>query len=233
MENIRKKIGIIGDSILKGVIFDELIGKYRFLKDSAANLFGSSNQVEINNQAAFGCTTAKAMEKLPRVLEDESDIVLLELGGNDCDYNWDAVCEKPYAEHLPNTPYAEFKKNVREIIERVLNSGKRPVIMTLPPIDSDRYFNWIVGADHGRAARLMEFLGDKSRIYRHQELYASALENIAASYNLATVPVRETLLAIPKYSDYMCVDGIHLNERGQEKIKQICDQRYREYLNTL
>lgn len=231
---IIKNIEILGDSLARGVIWCEIAGKYKLVKESAANMFGPSNEVSVKNYSKFGCTTEKALRLLPGILEKsgpEKGIVLLELGGNDCDFNWDEISQNPGAAHKPNVSFIDFKKNIAAIIEQILAAGKRPVIMTLPPIDSDKYFEWISKGCKERAANLMTFLGDKNLIYRHQELYAAALEKIALKYNLYIVPVRETLLKVHKYSDYLCLDGIHLNIQGQAIIKAVCDQTYREYLS--
>ncbi|MDR0646036.1 MAG: SGNH/GDSL hydrolase family protein [Elusimicrobiota bacterium] len=229
--NIIKNISVLGDSILKGVIIDELSGKYKFLKESAASLFSKTNNVKVINHSKFGCTTEKALRNLPAVLEKavSSDIILLELGGNDCDFNWEEVCKNPAAEHKPHVMFEDFKRNIALIIEKILDAKKRPVIMTLPPIDSEKYFNWITGNCREKAKRLLSFMGEKSLIYRHQELYASALEKMAFKYNLYIVNVREALLSIPMYSGYLCLDGIHLNEKGQNFIKQVFDSAYRKY----
>lgn len=229
--NIIKSIGVIGDSILKGVIFDEIVGKYRFLQDTAATLFAKTNKVDVKNYSRFGFTTNHALQKLPTILDGDKDtnIVLLELGGNDCDYRWDEVCANPDADHKPNVPYGTFKQNVKTIIEKILAAGKRPVVMTLPPIDADKYFDWIVADNQQRRENLLAFLGDKNYIYRTQERYANALQEIAAQYNLVTVKARESLLNVRKYSDYICKDGIHLNEQGQSLIKKVFDQTYREH----
>ena len=231
MKKLIKSIGIIGDSIMKGVVFDEIIGKYKHLQNSAAALFAKTNNVEIKNYSKFGCTTDRALQNLPGILENDANtnVVLLELGGNDCDYNWNEVCADPRRIHNPNVPYARFKRNLDAIVRKISDSGKQPLIMTLAPIDADRYFNWIAAGDETRAKNLLKFLGDKNYIYRTQELYANALEQVAAKYNLVRVNVREALLNIPKYSDYLCNDGIHLNERGQRFIKRQFDKIYKEY----
>ena len=231
MKKLIRSIGIIGDSIMKGVVFDEIIGKYKHLQDSAAALFAKTNNVEIKNHSKFGCTTDRALQNLSAILENDTDmnIVLLELGGNDCDYNWNAVCADPRRIHKPNVPYERFKRNLDAIVKKILHSGKQPLIMTLAPIDADKYFNWIAAGDEMRSKNLLEFLGDKNYIYRTQERYANALEQVAAKYNLVRVNVRDALLNIPKYSDYLCHDGIHLNERGQRFIKKQFDKVYKEY----
>jgi lysophospholipase L1-like esterase len=232
---IIENISILGDSIARGVIFDEVLGKYKFLKESAANLFVKSNNITLKNHSKFGYTTQKVLQKLPDILsaDNSADIVLLELGGNDCDYNWQEVCSEPLKPHKPNVAFADFKNNLCEIIEKIISSGKKPVAMTLPPIDAERYFNWITKGCSAKIASLLKFLGDKNLIYRHQELYATAFEKIAIKYNLYVVNVREAMLTIPKYSDYLCLDGIHLNTRGQELMKQVCDKAYKEYVAAL
>ena len=75
----------------------------------------------------------------------------------------------------------------------------------------------------------MQFLGDVNFIYRHQELYAVAFKQIAIDNNIPVVPVRETLLDIHKLSDYICEDGIHLNEQGQAVVESVFENTYLQY----
>lgn len=233
--NLTKAIGVMGDSILRGVVFDTSVGKYKMINESAANMFSTDNKVLVNNHSKFGYTTDKALEKLPTILQQDkgSELMLLEYGGNDCDFDWHKVCENPELAHEPNVPFEKFKQNITFIIEKLIGANKKPVIVTLPPIDSELYFDWIIRQNPGKENQLMKFLGEKNYIYRHQEMYATALEKIAAAFRLPVINIREKLLQIPKYSDYLCLDGIHLNENGQVFIKNIFNQRYNEYLSTL
>lgn len=65
MKNVVQKIGIWGDSLLKGVIFDEVTGKYRATKKCAVNLFSRIfSTVDIKNNSRFGCTAPKAEANL-------------------------------------------------------------------------------------------------------------------------------------------------------------------------
>jgi lysophospholipase L1-like esterase len=220
---------------MKGVVLDEIKKKYRFLKDSAADLFGASSKCKIQNYSRFGQTTSHVLEKMPAILDEKNDseIMLIELGNNDCDKDWPAVIDNPGIPHESNVPFETFKANVKKIIGMIKGAGKQPVVMTLHPIDGDKYFDWITQGDAAKAGRLMQYVGDRNFIYRTQERYAAALEAIAHAMNLPIVPLREKLLGIRKYSDYMCSDGIHLNARGQAAIKECCDERYGEYVNSL
>lgn len=234
MKKIIEHISILGDSISKGVILDEISKKYKMLKESAADLFSRENNVSVKNHARFGCTSEKALQLTDDVLKNEKNtgLVLLELGGNDCDYNWDAVAENPQGNHTPNVTLEKFKENISKIIHAIRETGRKLAIITLPPIDSDKYFNWVSKGDSVRGAKIMQFLGDKNYIYRHQELYANALEEVAAQHNVFRIPVRTGFLSIAKYSDYICDDGIHLNERGQGVMKSIFNTTYNNYISA-
>lgn len=233
MERLRSvdKISVLGDSILKGVIFDEVAGKYKFLKEGAVSAFENMYHIAVQNYSKFGNTVSKGLEKLNKTIvkgTDDSQVVLIEFGGNDCDYNWDNVCLNPLDEQEPNTTYSKFIETSTAMIELVLAAGKRPVVMNLPPIDYERYFKWITKGDQKREDSILKFLGEKSHLYRQQELYSRAIENVAKAKDLYVVNVRDGFLTLPRYGDYLCIDGIHPNEKGQEIIKNAFNKAYQE-----
>src|SRR5665648_70883 len=96
----RYKFMVSGDSISKGVIFDEEKSKYVILEGNYINLLKSKFNGIIQNTARFGNTIIKGVSKLKDdVLRHNPDIVLLEYGGNDCDFNWNEVSNNPNADH--------------------------------------------------------------------------------------------------------------------------------------
>ena len=231
---IIKSVNILGDSISKGIVLDNMSRKYKILKQSAIDLFGRENHIDVSNFSRFGCTSQKALNITDEIPEktsaNDTNLVMVELGGNDCDYNWDDVASTPDAPHIPNVPLAQFRENVRHIITMLQKSGRRIAFMTLPPIDSEKYFNWISRGDNTRAANILKFLGDKTFIYRHQELYADALRDTATELGVFRIPVREHFLGIRNYSDLLCDDGIHLNENGQHIMESVFTETYKNYL---
>lgn len=54
----------------------------------------------------------------------------------------------------------------------------QPVMMTLPPIDGERYLSFLC-RDNLRRDRILSWLGEPQMIYRHQELYADTAAEIA------------------------------------------------------
>lgn len=221
MKKIIKKVGIWGDSILKGVIFDEAVGKYRATKRCAVNLFSRIfSSVDIKNNSRFGCTAPKAEVNLENSLDKgfSADAVLLEFGGNDCDFNWIKVSQTPHAEHMPNTPLPQFIHSMKKMINSLVQHNIKPILVNLPPINADMYFEWISQMDGVNGDNVLYWLKDKSVIYRHQELYSCAIERMAYENNLTLINIREPFLQIRDHKSCLCVDGIHPNERGQAII---------------
>lgn len=218
-----QNIGIWGDSILKGIIFDENKKKYRTLKESAVNVFKQNFSVNINNNSRFGCTAPKAIQNMKAKLEKgySADAVLIEFGGNDCDYNWLEVSMAPCEAHEPKTPLATFIDTISQMSDMLIKNNIKPVIMNLPPINSQRYFNWISKLKGVNSKNILKWLLHPDAIYRQQERYSLALERIALNKKLHFIDVRSKFLSIRNYIDYLCVDGIHLNANGQQLMGNI------------
>ena len=145
------------------------------IRDSYSKVSG----VIVKNYASFGCTLGKGWRILRRHLGELSgyDRVILEFGGNDCDFDWAQVSADPTADHHPKTPLAEFEASYAALVQEVRAQGGHPVLITLPPLDAPRYFRWI--SRDLEADRIMTFLGDVERIYRWQEMYSMAVCRVA------------------------------------------------------
>ena len=213
-----QNLGIWGDSLLKGIILDETDGKYRPLKQCSVHLFNKVFPLSIKNNSRFGCTAPKALDNLERSLKKgfHADAVLLEFGGNDCDYNWAEVSEHPEEEHQPHTPFEEFTATMEKMVHILLEHNIRPLLMNLPPIDATRYFDWISQLKGVNGERVLQWLKQKDIIYRQQERYSLAIDKLAYVEGLPLIDVRDRFLTLRNYRDYLCLDGIHLNEQGQK-----------------
>lgn len=226
-----KKICVLGDSVLRGVVYNEITKKYVFLKNNAVSGFADKCHVCVTNLSKFGNTVAKGFEKLKKVLvkENDYDAVLLEFGGNDCDYNWEAVIEQPYAHHDMNTTLPDFIATLTAMIHAIQTAGKKALVSNLPPINGERYFNWIAKGEKSRSENLMAFLKDRTIIYRNQEFFSKTIEKITESTNAYLVDIRSKLLPIYSYQDYLCLDGIHPNEKGHGVIQEVFVETYAKH----
>ncbi len=208
-----------GDSISKGVVWDEEARKYRVIPDNYAALVGRCLKGSILNRARFGMTLGRAMAKAGRDAESDDpkqrpDMVLIEYGGNDCDFDWEAIARDPAAHHGPKTDLEVFRSLLRTLILRISDRGALPVLMTLPPLDADRYFDWVSRSNPEAAANILAWLGTKNKIYWWQERYNAAILEVAAEMGIHVLDVRSAFLREPDYRIFLCADGIHPNQAG-------------------
>jgi lysophospholipase L1-like esterase len=131
--DLAKQIQIYGDSIMKGVQLDTASERYYLPKENNLSLFQEEYPLDIRNNSKFGCTIEKGCQQLQKALNKDSacDMVLLEYGGNDCDYDWAKVAENPEKEHLPHTDIHTFEKVYRKMLSMLKEHGVTPIMMSL------------------------------------------------------------------------------------------------------
>lgn len=212
---------LFGDSVAKGVIYDQTKKRYTYLKNSFASLFSKLENIPVVNYAKFGCTVTKAIPIVEKHSDDlkQFGYTALEFGGNDCDFNWAKVSENPYKKHLPNVPLNEFEENYKKIINNVRKSGSKPVLLSLPPIHAERFFAWITKGLN--AENILKFLGDVGKIYRWHELYNYAVCKLSKEENVPLVDIRHEFLLRDNFGELICEDGMHPSEKGHELINEM------------
>ncbi|MFP4977563.1 SGNH/GDSL hydrolase family protein [Paenibacillus sp. CN-4] len=216
------KIHIFGDSIMKGCIFDEAARKYRTLPEGPLQPLEDRYGVQVNNQSVYGYTIDKGYNRLRAAIAKGLDctMALLEFGGNDCNYAWDEVSGTPEAEHSPRTPITRFESVYRSMIHELKKLKITPILMSLPPVDADKYFAFLSSLKGVDKACIRAWLGDVQRIARYQELYSNTIVKIAYETKSLFVDVRSLFLDHANYKQLMCSDGIHPNADGHRLIKQ-------------
>ena len=220
-----KRILIFGDSVLKGVYYSGEEGRHRLYRERSGELARAG--FEVTNNSVMGATVVTGEELLRRKLTDalgpEEDrsgtAVILEYGGNDCDYRWQDISEDPDGDFLPNTPEETFVSRYRACIDYVRSAGAAAYLCNLVPLDPERYMAWI-SRDRDRV-NILRWLGDVGRLYRWQAFYSSIAERIAALTDTPLIPVREAFMAGGRYRDLISPDGIHPNIEGHRIIDRV------------
>ena len=212
------KMRIYGDSILRGVTYSE--EKSRYTLWTGHNLDNIARLgIDIENHSRMGATIAKGYDELLKSLVDceEGSIVLLEFGGNDCDYKWSEISDNPGGTFLPNTPKELFLDTYRSAIRYALSKGAQVVLCTLVPLSADKYMNWI---SKGLSfENILTWLGDKSMLYRWQEHYSAMINSLAAEFSLPVIDLREKFLLSHRYNYLLAADGIHPTEEGHRLVE--------------
>jgi len=216
---IIKKIGVFGDSILKGIQLDRITKKHIVKNDIDVDKIGGKHFVSIDNFSLFGSTINKGKTLLQRHLGRKSfDIVLLEYGGNDCDFNWADIAENPSHNHIPKTPISTFVDTYVKMIHSLKEKHIEPIITTLPPLEPQRFFDWFCNGLN--KDNVLKWLGTVNTIYRWQERYSRAIEHIGYKTNTIVIDLRGAFLNHLRLDDLLCEDGIHPNSKGQNIITE-------------
>ena len=213
------KICIFGDSIGKGVILPDT-GHYKMVKPDLEKLTGRKD-LELKNYAVFGSTITRTLQVLERHAGELTDgeTVLLEVGGNDCDFDWQAISDKPEEKHECKTPFSVFEDAYRRVINLIRGKNATPVILTMPPMIPKRYFDTIaIGKNRENILRWLG--GTVETMYRWQEMYNLRLVMLARSLNVRLIDIRSVFLADHHCENLISRDGIHPNEKGYNLIYQ-------------
>ena len=110
-----------------------------------------------------------------------------------------------------------FVEQYQALIDKVKSYNIQPVILSMPLIDPDRFFEFL--SKGLNKDNILNWLGGKTmRIYQWHEMYNVELFKMANQLRVPIVDITTPFLETVNYSDYLCNDGIHPNERGHALI---------------
>lgn len=225
------KITIFGDSIAKGLFLDKNNLSILKLKFGFASMLGEKFNCSVQNNSVFGQTLKRANEKnlfdnyLAELNADEENIAIIELGGNDADFNWDDVQKSPDKKHVSKTGLQEFCKILTDVLIKLKNKGVKVFVCSLFPISSERYFDNVLAKKYD-GEKILQFLkGDKENLYRFQESYNNTLIKCVQTVGVNFVDYRSEILLKTDFLNYLSDDGIHPNENGQKFIYETINEK--------
>lgn len=203
------ELSVWGDSIAKGVVYDELRGRYVVLKDNCLSRLKEAGLAGVQNYSVMGQTSQNGVERIMLADIHPGQIVVIEYGGNDCDLDWKQVSERPEHRQYGKIPIERFAKNICGMIQRVCSAGAKPVLVTPPPLNAERYFRWI--SKNLNADNIMKYLGSVQTIFSWQKAYADCIADLAKKHDVYLADMRSVFSC---KDDMMCIDGIHPNAKG-------------------
>ncbi|MBU3216328.1 SGNH/GDSL hydrolase family protein [Clostridium estertheticum] len=223
-----------GDSITKGIIYDDKKSKYATLKENFTSIIDNKIKGPVYNAGKFGNTIMRgALKMYNDVIKKSPDIVLVEFGGNDCDYKWDEIAKNPEMEYKPNTDIYTFRETLLSMIDTLKNNHIMPVLLTLPPLDPLKYFNWISKEDSNSEKNILHWLGTKDRLFTWHNSYSKMITQVANETDTVLIDIRSEFLKHNDYTRFLCKDGIHPNIEGQSLIATVILNFLKENYNFL
>ena len=215
-------ITLFGDSIGKGVYTDN--GRVEIIQNNAVDLLVDNYGLNISNKSVYGLSLKKFFDRgfiddyLNGLPSDKDNIAVIELGGNDADYDWKSIVNAPTAAHTSKTDITEYREDLTEVVRKLLKAKVKTYLCSIIPISSERYFKNVI-SKITNAERVLEFFhGDFNTIHRHQEIFNSELLKVAIKNGVDIIDLRTQFLLSNAFEDLICLDGIHPNKEGQYMI---------------
>ena len=209
-------IALFGDSIGRGVTYDEQRGRYVYLKEGFDRLLEQGGQARILNYSKFGAIVEDGLAAFESETTADADAIAIQYGGNDCTPDWQAIAQDPVSMHKPRTELAEFECRLASFIGKVRQLGKIPLLVTPPPLVAERFVPWVSkGLD---ADAILRYIGDVHHVYRWQEQYALAVHKVARLTQCKMFDVRAFFLQERHLDSLYCIDGMHPNQLGHKII---------------
>ena len=214
-------ISVFGDSVMQGVIREN--NAYKISKNRFSNICEEVLGVTIENKAKFGSTISvgeQIIEKnLDLISNTNSKYVVLEFGGNDSDYNWSEISDDPDKEYNPKSTIDSFVRIYTKLINEIKKLGKIPTLLSLPPIDAQKYFARIT--QKLNAANILKWMkGNIQFLTNWHERYNIEVFKLALTNAVPIVDITSKFLENKNYSELLCDDGIHPNEAGHRVIAE-------------
>ena len=227
------KVSVFGDSILKGVQPDPLRRRYCVNDSMGLSAIANRYGISVQNFSKLGCTITKAWFYVQKMFSRiDADMVLMNFGGNDCDFNWSSIAESPMGIHAPNTEIGEFSSTYGRIVDHVKARRRLPVLSTLVPVQKDKYIDYICRRDNLDRKNVNLWMENNSiDLDSLQGTYSDAVRSVAASREIPVLDLRSAFLSQGNPDAFMSEDGIHPNARGQKLISACFENFMGDYLS--
>ena len=220
-----------GDSILQGIIHDAQTNQYKILKDSFVNISKEKLNVVWRNFARHGSTVIEGEKAFlsHSMYVKECDYVVFSFGSNECNHNWDKISQNPNMNHKPRLSLEEFHEKYIHLIRLAQKKGKVPLLLSLPPIDPERFFEGIIkGRNKENILKAMNHQINK--IFTWHSMYNLEVFKIASEANVPIMDITTYFLRQPDYREFLCDDGMHPNHKGHLLIAQALSDFYKKYV---
>ena len=144
------------------------------------------------NAGVGGHSSAQGLRRIKQdVLDHQPDVVVILFGTNDMRVD----SPKVYV------PAAQYRKNLRAMVDACAELGARVVLCTPPPIEADTYFTRHKKEDFDKHGGLEKLLQD----------YHAAAQAVAARQGL---PIVDLYTVLRREPEWLSKDGVHPSPQG-------------------
>ncbi|BBN99024.1 SGNH/GDSL hydrolase family protein [Sporolactobacillus terrae] len=213
------KLICFGDSVTRGITF--IRGRFKIIRNNYPALLQRSlgEEDEVVNKGVFNDNSDLLIKRLDAdVLDEHPDLVLINIGGNDCNFHWDQVAKLPDSEHVPIVPLERYLSNLSVMIQRISESGALPVVLSLLPLDPARYYATLM---KHYSHSIGHWIGLCGGIEHWHGMYNRALKDFCDKSGVKLIDVRSAFKKKGSFSDLINEDGLHPTAKGYQVMAEI------------
>ncbi|MCO7126810.1 SGNH/GDSL hydrolase family protein [Sporolactobacillus shoreicorticis] len=213
------KLICFGDSVTRGITF--VRGRFKIIRENYPALLQRflGEEDEVINKGVFNDNSDLMVQRLDHdVLEEHPDLVLINVGGNDCNFSWDQVAKLPDSEHVPIVPIDRYLSNIKLMIDRISAAGALPVILSLLPLDPARYYQSLM--TH-YSHSIGHWIGMCGGIEHWHGMYNRALKEFCKKSGTTLIDVRSAFKRKGDLSELINEDGLHPTAQGYKAFAEI------------
>lgn len=213
------RIICFGDSVTRGITF--LNGRFKIIRNNYPALLqkGLGEKDVVINKGVFNDNSDCLLKRLDEdVLDLHPDLVLINIGGNDCNFRWDQVARLPEEEHIPVVPLNRYLNNIKLITEKISSSGSMPVLLSLLPLDPVRYYQALMTHYSQNIGHWISCCGG---IEHWHGMYNRSLKELADKLHVTLFDLRTAFKKKGDLSELINEDGLHPTATGYQAMAEI------------
>ncbi|MCQ2010003.1 MAG: GDSL-type esterase/lipase family protein [Sporolactobacillus sp.] len=213
------KLICFGDSVTRGITF--VRGRFKIIRENYPALLQRflGDGDEVINKGVFNDNSDLLVQRLDHdVLDEHPDLVLINVGGNDCNFPWDQVAKLPDSEHVPIVPIDRYLSNIKLMIDRISATGALPVILSLLPLDPARYYQSLMSH---YSHSIGHWIGMCGGIEHWHGMYNRALKDLCKKSGATLIDVRSAFKLKGDLKALINEDGLHPTAQGYKALAEI------------
>lgn len=203
-----KSVSVIGDSLLKGIIYNENKKVYNIVEDSCVNLLQKESEFDINNFTLCGLNIENLNKYFNLVLNKTNDeIIILEIGTDSF--------EQDLSTNGVKTLYTKdkFNKILKKIIKKTKKEKKNLILTTIPYISNNKYYQFIMDKKGLRnqtsVLDINNFIDEVNNI----------IKRLSQKNNILFIDLNKGINSFNE--ELYSIDGKHLSLKGHNVLKDI------------
>lgn len=203
-----KSVSVIGDSLLKGIIYNENKNIYNVLENNCISLLEEESNLNINNYSICGLNIDNLNKYFKLVLNKSKDeIIILEIGSDS--FEQDLLTN----DFKPLYTIGKFNRILKKIIKTTKKDNRNIVFTTIPYISNSKFYRFVSGKKGVRNQKgILE-------INNFIEEINNLIKKLSRKYNVLLIDLNRGINSYDE--DLYSIDGKYLSSKGHKILKNI------------